>query len=44
MIIRPDFRVETDEFFEATLNSVDSIDLIGGNARVTIKDDDGEIV
>ena len=33
--------VEEDEFFDVTLFSSDSIDLVGGNARVIITDDDG---
>ena len=34
--------VEEDEFFDVTLTSGDSIDLVGGNTRVIIRDDDGE--
>ena len=40
--IRPDDRVEEDEFLEVTLEGGDSIDLLGGNARMVITDDDGE--
>ena len=34
--------VEEDEFFDVTLFSIDSIDLVGGNARVIITDNDGK--
>ena len=33
--------VEEDEFFDVTLFSSDSIDLVGGNARVILTDNDG---
>lgn len=39
-----DDRVEEDEFLEVTLGGGDSIDLVGGNARLIITDDDGETV
>ena len=34
--------VEEDEFFDVTLFSSDSIDLVGGNTRVIITDNDGK--
>ena len=34
--------MEEDEFFDVTLVSSDSIDLVGGNTRVIITDNDGK--
>ena len=35
--------VEEDEFFNVILSSSDSIDLVGGNTRVIITDNDGKV-
>lgn len=40
--ITNDTVVEEDEFFMITLTSTDSVDFVGGPARVIITDDDGE--